>query len=307
MQTAVTHSEDLRTARWKNLLRRRLGNRRGIDVLVSERVDGDVAIVRPDRMGARGIRGNAVVVAEECGPAARDSEVWIERRVGYPDVREEGESIIIRLRIIDVEQLPLWIVPAVVERDIHSTAERRDRREDLVICRDVVHAGWRRPAYAVVRRPAEQDIRISGSVVRPRHEDGAGSLADGHPREAVEAVDAPRERLRDRDNRRDPLLRVERLAAVEGPGEQDLVFVEILPSDVHLPSGADGDRRALVLRVRGMAEREDRGPAQAPVRGALEHDLRAVAPLEEGPRNVHVPVTGAARVVDRDPLFVGNT
>src|SRR5207249_3018359 len=48
------------------------------------------------------------------------------------------------------------------------------------------------------------------------------------------------------------------------------------------------------------------GPGQAPVRGPLEHDLRAVAPLEEGPRDVHVPVTGAARVVDRDPLFVGN-
>src|SRR2546426_7342030 len=56
-----------------------------------------------------------------------------------------------------------------------------------------------------------------------------------------------------------------------------------------------------------MAERNDRGPAQAPVRGALEHVLGAVAALEEGPRNVHVPVTGAARVVDRDPLFVGDT
>src|SRR3989454_348055 len=167
-------------------------------------------------------------------------------------------------------------------------------------------AGWRRPAQAAVRRPGEQDIRISASIVRPRHENGAGGLADGHPREAVEAVCAPREWLRDRDDRRDSLLHVERLAAVEGPGEQDLVFVEILPSDVHLPSGADGDRRALVLRVRGMAERKDRGPGQAPVRGPLEHDLRAVAPLEEGPRDVHVPVTGAARVVDRDPLFVGN-
>src|SRR5438128_8305289 len=137
-------------------------------------------------MGARSIRGNAIVVAEERGPAARDPEVRVERPVGHPHVREEGESIIVRLRIIDVEELPLWIVPAVVERDVHSTAERRDRREDLVICRDVVHAGWRRPAHPAVRRPAEQDIRISGSVVRPRYEDGAGSLADGHPWEAVE-------------------------------------------------------------------------------------------------------------------------
>src|SRR5438132_9549119 len=78
-------------------------------------------------------------------------------------------------------------------------------------------------------RPGEQDVRISGSEVRPRHEDGAGSFANGHPWEAVEAVRATWERFRDRDNRRDPPLHVECLAAVEGPGEQDLVLVEIFP------------------------------------------------------------------------------
>src|SRR5207247_269700 len=146
----------------------------------------------------------------------------------------------------------------------------------------------------------------SGSEVRPRHEDGAGSFANGHPWEAVDAVRATWERFRDRDNRRDPPLHVECLAAVEGPGEQDLVLVEIFPGDVHLPSGADRDRGALVLRVRGVAEREDRGPGPASVRGPLEYDLRAVAPLEEGQRHVQLSVTGPAGVVDGDPLFVGD-
>src|SRR2546427_313963 len=57
-------------------------------------------------MGARGIRGNAIVVAEERGPPARDPDVRVKRRVGHPHIREEGDSIIVRLRIIDVQELP---------------------------------------------------------------------------------------------------------------------------------------------------------------------------------------------------------
>src|SRR3989442_1240986 len=111
----------------QSLPRRSSRDRRGIDVLVSERAGGDVAIVRPDWVDARGIRGNAVVVAEERGTAARDAEVRIEGCVGHPHVREEGESIIVRLRIVDVQELPLWVIPAVVERDVHPTAERPTR------------------------------------------------------------------------------------------------------------------------------------------------------------------------------------
>src|SRR5438046_9589368 len=193
--------------------------------------------------------------------------------------------------MVDVKELRFGIIAAVVERDCYSTAERRDRGEELVIGRDVVHDGGRRPAPAAIDRPGEQDVRISGSEVRPRHEDGAGSFANGHPWEAVEAVRATWERFRDRDNRRDPPLHVECLAAVEGPGEQDLVLVEIFPGDVHLPSGADRDRGDLRRSVREGPDREDRGSGPASVRGRLDYDLRAVAPLDEAPRHVQVSLT----------------